>query len=155
MVGRPWPATDDGGSGSSDLLIESCDLGCDDLQACLSLDRLSLGGLWTAQQWHTELDEPARPVVGLRQQGVVGAGLRLVGARRTAHHGGGGGARTPSPGSRPPGFGSPAQAGARVGGDPSHAGSGRANVEARALYGWFGFQEAESVALTTEMAKMP
>ena len=36
-----------------------------DLEACVALDRSSLGGLWTPGQWRTELAEPARPGVGL------------------------------------------------------------------------------------------
>ncbi len=36
-----------------------------DLQACLALDRQALGGLWSADQWRRELQEPARPVLGL------------------------------------------------------------------------------------------
>lgn len=42
-----------------------------DLEACLRLDRLALGGLWTARQWHAELTEPRRPCRGLRQHGEL------------------------------------------------------------------------------------
>lgn len=44
-------------------------LGPEDLLACLTLDRLALGGLWSAEQWHRELTEVRRPVVGLREEG--------------------------------------------------------------------------------------
>ena len=36
-----------------------------DLQACLLLDAQSLHGLWSAEQWTTELTEARRPGVGL------------------------------------------------------------------------------------------
>lgn len=49
-------------------------LGCDgpvpigprDLEACLRLDAASLGGLWSAEQWCRELEDPQRPGIGLR-----------------------------------------------------------------------------------------
>lgn len=41
-------------------------LGPEDLEACLALDAASLSGLWTAEQWRRELQEPQRPGVGLR-----------------------------------------------------------------------------------------
>lgn len=37
------------------------------LQACLALDRASLGGLWSAAQWQSELADPRRPGMGLWQ----------------------------------------------------------------------------------------
>jgi len=37
------------------------------LQACLGLDRASLGGLWSAAQWQTELADPRRPGMGIWQ----------------------------------------------------------------------------------------
>ena len=37
----------------------------DDLAACLELDRLCLEGLWTAEQWRTELADPQRPGLGI------------------------------------------------------------------------------------------
>ncbi len=40
-------------------------LGPGQLQACLALDRRSLGGLWSASQWQVELADPSRPVIGL------------------------------------------------------------------------------------------
>lgn len=40
-------------------------LGPERLEACLGLDRRSLGGLWSASQWQAELADPARPVLGL------------------------------------------------------------------------------------------
>ncbi|MEB3321239.1 MAG: GNAT family N-acetyltransferase [Synechococcaceae cyanobacterium] len=40
-------------------------LGPEHLEACLALDRSSLGGLWSREQWRTELADPARPGVGL------------------------------------------------------------------------------------------
>ena len=36
-----------------------------DQPACLDLDRQALAGLWSAEQWLTELSDPARPGVGL------------------------------------------------------------------------------------------
>jgi ribosomal-protein-alanine N-acetyltransferase len=36
-------------------------------QACLQLDRAALGGLWSEEQWATELAEPSRPCLGLWQ----------------------------------------------------------------------------------------
>jgi len=44
-------------------------LGPAELQACLALDRLCLGGLWSAQQWRTELADPQRVGLGLMQAG--------------------------------------------------------------------------------------
>lgn len=46
-------------------------LGPPHLEACLSLDRRSLGGLWSREQWATELAEPRRPGVGLGQAGTL------------------------------------------------------------------------------------
>lgn len=46
-------------------------LGAGDLIDCLRLDRLALGGLWSEEQWRRELEEPNRPVLGIRQQGVL------------------------------------------------------------------------------------
>jgi ribosomal-protein-alanine N-acetyltransferase len=43
-------------------------LGPEDLNDCLALDHLALGGLWTSEQWHTELQELRRPCLGLRLQ---------------------------------------------------------------------------------------
>lgn len=40
-------------------------LGDADLEACVSLDRLALGGLWSLEQWQRELSEPARPCLGI------------------------------------------------------------------------------------------
>ena len=37
------------------------------LEACLSLDQASLGGLWNRAQWQSELAELRRPGVGLWQ----------------------------------------------------------------------------------------
>lgn len=42
-------------------------LGQGDEAECLRLDRLALGGLWSAEQWERELSEPLRPVLGCRQ----------------------------------------------------------------------------------------
>jgi ribosomal-protein-alanine N-acetyltransferase len=44
-----------------------------DLEDCLALDRLSLGGLWTPDQWLRELQEAPRPGVGLRCGGALEA----------------------------------------------------------------------------------
>jgi ribosomal-protein-alanine N-acetyltransferase len=44
----------------------------DDLEACLALDALALGGLWTPGQWQRELEDDRRPGVGVRQrQGLL------------------------------------------------------------------------------------
>lgn len=43
-------------------------LGPEDVEACQALDRLALGGLWSKEQWQRELLEPARPVLGRRDQ---------------------------------------------------------------------------------------
>ncbi|MFM7087376.1 MAG: GNAT family N-acetyltransferase [Cyanobium sp.] len=42
-------------------------LGPQDLEACLALDQLSLGGFWNREQWRQELESPQRPAVGLRR----------------------------------------------------------------------------------------
>lgn len=42
-----------------------------DLEACLALDQRSLGGLWSAAQWHTELADRRRPGLGLWQEGQL------------------------------------------------------------------------------------
>jgi ribosomal-protein-alanine N-acetyltransferase len=44
-----------------------------DLEACLALDAACLGGLWSAEQWRRELEEPQRPGIGLRRGGVLQA----------------------------------------------------------------------------------
>lgn len=41
-------------------------LGPADLQDCLALDQRALAGLWSAEQWQTELEDPRRPCIGLR-----------------------------------------------------------------------------------------
>jgi ribosomal-protein-alanine N-acetyltransferase len=46
-------------------------LGLPDLKACLALDRAGLGGLWNAQQWQVELEDPRRPGVGLWREGAL------------------------------------------------------------------------------------
>ena len=35
------------------------------LQACVALDQRALNGLWTAEQWRRELDDPRRLCIGL------------------------------------------------------------------------------------------
>ena len=125
------------------MLIESCDLGCGDLQACLSLDRLSLGGLWTAQQWQTELEESARPVVGLRQHGellALACGWLVLDELHIT-------AVAVSPERRRQGLGRQVLAlllkrGQGLGALRATLEVGRANVGARALYCYFGFEEA-------------
>ena len=42
-----------------------------DLEGCLRLDADSLGGLWSAEQWRRELEDPARPGIGLRRGGTL------------------------------------------------------------------------------------
>ena len=125
------------------MLIEPCDLGSDDLQACLGLDRLSLGGLWTAQQWQTELAEPARPVVGLRQQGellALACGWVVLDELHIT-------AVAVSPQRQRQGLGRQVlglllRRGHGLGAVRATLEVGRSNVGARALYGCVGFQEA-------------
>lgn len=42
-----------------------------DLQACLSLDAASLGGLWSLDQWRRELEDDRRPGIGLQRDGAL------------------------------------------------------------------------------------
>ena len=144
MVGRPpWTASDDDRPGIAGLLIESCDLGCDDLQACLDLDRLSLGGLWTEQQWQTELEDPARPVVGLRLRGellALACGWLVLDELHIT-------AVAVAPERRRQGLGRQVldlllRRGHGLGALRATLEVGRSNGGARALYGYFGFQEA-------------
>ena len=44
-----------------------------DLTQVLELDQRALGGLWSEAQWRTELADPRRPGVGLRQGEVLQA----------------------------------------------------------------------------------
>ncbi|MEB3334842.1 MAG: ribosomal protein S18-alanine N-acetyltransferase [Cyanobacteriota bacterium] len=46
---------------------EVCRLGLEDRATCLWLDRLVLGGLWSAEQWEQELKDPQRLVLGWRE----------------------------------------------------------------------------------------
>lgn len=46
-------------------------LGPQHLEACLTLDSTGLGGLWNAQQWQVELEDPRRPGVGLWRDGAL------------------------------------------------------------------------------------
>ena len=48
-------------------------LDLDQLDACVALDQQALGGLWTREQWRTELSDQRRPCLGWIQQG------RLIG----------------------------------------------------------------------------
>jgi ribosomal-protein-alanine N-acetyltransferase len=51
------------------------------LQACIQLDQRALGGLWSEQQWASELSDPRRLAVGLEQQGsliALGCGWLVV-----------------------------------------------------------------------------
>ena len=43
----------------------------DDLDSCVSLDRISLNGLWSAGQWRSELLEPGRICIGLHLAGTL------------------------------------------------------------------------------------
>lgn len=61
----PGPA---GGGAAPDRLAP---LSAADLDGCLALDSTSLGGLWNAEQWRRELEEPHRPGIGLRRGGVL------------------------------------------------------------------------------------
>lgn len=47
------------------VALREVELSAAHLQACLALDRASLGGLWSEAQWRRELEEPRRPGVGL------------------------------------------------------------------------------------------
>ena len=42
-----------------------------DLEACLALDSLALGGLWTPGQWQRELEDERRPGLGLWRRGEL------------------------------------------------------------------------------------
>ncbi len=44
-----------------------------DLEACLALDNLALGGLWTPAQWQRELEDDRRPGLGLWRRGELQA----------------------------------------------------------------------------------
>ncbi len=48
----------------AEVAISTRKLGPDDLEACLRLDRVSLKGLWTREQWQRELSESSRLVMG-------------------------------------------------------------------------------------------
>ena len=39
--------------------------------ACLALDQRALNGLWTAEQWQRELDDPRRLCIGLLQPDIL------------------------------------------------------------------------------------
>jgi ribosomal-protein-alanine N-acetyltransferase len=41
------------------------------LEACLRLDRLALGGLWSPEQWRSELGKPGRLAVGIAESGEL------------------------------------------------------------------------------------
>jgi ribosomal-protein-alanine N-acetyltransferase len=60
-------------------------LGPDDLEACLELDRQALGGLWSATQWGTELEDPRRPCLGIRGSAALAALLREASAEGAQH----------------------------------------------------------------------
>ena len=47
------------------LVGEPRKLGPDDLSACLRIDRLTLRGLWTREQWERELSDNSRLVMGV------------------------------------------------------------------------------------------
>ena len=53
--------------------LRESDLTAAHLQACLNLDRASLGGLWSEAQWRQELEEARRPGVGLFHAGELRA----------------------------------------------------------------------------------
>jgi ribosomal-protein-alanine N-acetyltransferase len=42
-----------------------------DLEPCLSLDQAALGGLWTREQWHKELEDLRRPCLGVVESGQL------------------------------------------------------------------------------------
>lgn len=125
------------------MSIDLCDLAADDLEDCLSLDRLSLGGLWSAQQWRTELQEPDRPVVGLRQGQLLlamASGWLVLDELHIT-------AVAVRPEYLRQGFGRMVlglllQRGYDLGARRATLEVERANTAARALYDGFGFQEA-------------
>ena len=56
-------------------------LGPQHLEACLSLDQASLGGLWNRAQWQSELEQERRPGMGLwrgRQLLAMASGWLVV-----------------------------------------------------------------------------
>lgn len=63
----PDAALPSGGTGGS--LPEASLLTLEHWGECLALDRAALGGLWSEGQWRTELSDPGRPCLGLRQPG--------------------------------------------------------------------------------------
>ena len=42
-----------------------------DLEPCLRLDQAALGGLWTREQWHKELEDLRRPCLGVVESGQL------------------------------------------------------------------------------------
>ncbi len=44
---------------------EVISLGPEHIKACLELDNIALGGLWTKEQWHKELIDPRRLCLGM------------------------------------------------------------------------------------------
>jgi ribosomal-protein-alanine N-acetyltransferase len=67
----PFPIGDEPGDGPASLRLAP--LTTADLAACLTLDRASLGGLWSEAQWLRELEEERRPGVGLFREAELRA----------------------------------------------------------------------------------
>ena len=66
MLPEPWRHATPSTPPAQPLALAPAHLG-----ACLALDRLCLGGLWSEEQWQRELADPARPGVGLWQNGQL------------------------------------------------------------------------------------
>lgn len=127
-----------------------------DLEACLGLDAAALGGLWSDQQWHTELAAAERPGLGLWQgRALVGLACGwlvvdelhiTVVAVDPAHRRGGLGRQLLE-----------ALLAEAVGRGARHATLEVAadNGPAQALYRALGFETAGSVAATTATARTP
>ena len=69
MYGSPTAGDRKPRAPGGDLRLESLEPA--DLEACLALDRLCLGGLWSAGQWSIELAEPQRPGLGFWLNGQL------------------------------------------------------------------------------------
>jgi ribosomal-protein-alanine N-acetyltransferase len=65
------PCPVDGEPGAASEMLRLAELTTVDLQACLALDRASLGGIWSEAQWLRELEEGRRPGMGLFREGEL------------------------------------------------------------------------------------
>ena len=118
-------------------------LGPQHLEACLALDRSGLGGLWSHQQWQSELGDPRRPGVGLWRAGALlalASGWLVVDELHVT-------AVVVAPTWRRRGLGRRAleallETGRRQGAERATLEVAAGNSAARALYAALGFQEA-------------